>query len=97
MADASSTIITSALLTSAIMVTSELAPESLGGKGEFPPVKLLLGLGVTTMGLALLGEVSPEVAKWLAISIATTALLYSGAPMAEKYFANPDSKKGKTK
>lgn len=93
MADVSSTIITSTLLTSAIMVTSELAPESVGGKGEFPPVKLLLGLGVTTMGLALMGELAPDVAKWLSISIATTALFYSGAPMAEKYFAE----KGKTK
>ena len=95
MPDTDSTIITCSVLTAAVMVTSEFAPQSMGGKGEFPPVKLLLGLGVTTMGLALLGEIAPEVGKWLAICVATSAVLYSGAPMAEQYFAG--DKKGKTK
>lgn len=95
MANSDSVLIPAVLVTSAVMITYEFVPKDKGGEGQFPPVKLLLGLGVTTMGLALMGEIAPEVAKWLAIAIATTAVLYRGTPIAENYFGN--SKESATK
>ncbi|HVI79881.1 MAG TPA: hypothetical protein VM715_17295 [Candidatus Acidoferrum sp.] len=95
MADADSVIIPCTLVTAGVMIAYEFAPKSVGGQGEFPPAKLLLGLGVTTMGLAMMGQFAPGVAKMLAVTVAVSAVMYRGVPIAEKYFASPTPEKVK--
>lgn len=86
MASPDSVLLPSMITTFGVMVTYELAPESIGGQGHLPPAKLLIGLGTTFIGLGLLGTMAPGVSKALAVTIASTAFLFRGVPLAEKYF-----------
>lgn len=71
------------------------APESLGGKGELPAPRLLIGTGLSYFGLSILGDIAPRVATGLAIAMAMTALTYYGVPIANNYFNPQNNTKAK--
>jgi hypothetical protein len=85
-------ILNSMLVTVASTISASLAPERMGGKGEFPPPRLLIGTGLAYMGLGILGDIAPGVAKPLAITMAVTALTYYGLPVLDKAFTDKGAK-----
>lgn len=90
--DTDKVILNSALVTIASTVSTSLAPERLGGKGEFPAPRLLIGTGLAYMGLGILGDIAPGIARPLAVVMAMTALTYYAVPILEKTFANKGNK-----
>lgn len=93
--DTDKAVLTSALVTVGSTVAFSAAPESLGGKGELPHPRLLIGAGLTYFGLSILGEFAPTIAKGLSLSIALTALTYYGLPLLTNY--NKSDKPSKRK
>lgn len=81
-------ILTSMLVTVGSTVAFSAAPSKLGGKGELPAPRLLIGTGLTFFGLSILGDVAPGIAGPLAMAVALTAVTYYGIPVMDKYF-NP--------
>lgn len=86
--EADQVVLAASLVTLTSTVGFSLAPEKWGGKGELPPIRLLVGGGLTFMGLSILGQMAPQVAKPLAAAMAVTALTYYGIPVLEKAFTN---------
>lgn len=84
--DTDKIILNSMLVTVASTVSASLAPASLGGHGQFPKPRLLIGTGVAYIGLGILGDVAPGIAGPLAIALALTALTYYGLPILDKTF-----------
>lgn len=91
--DTDKVILNSALITLASTVSASLAPEKLGGKGEFPAPRLLIGTGLTYMGLGILGDIAPQVGRSLAIVLAVTALTYYAVPILDKAFTDKGTPK----
>lgn len=80
-------VLNSMLVTVSSTVAASLAPTSLGGKGEFPAPRLLIGTGITYMALGILADAAPAIAGPLSIAIALTALTYYGLPILDKMFS----------
>jgi hypothetical protein len=85
-------ILNSMLVTVGSTVSFSLAPTSMGGSGQFPPPRLLIGTGLAYMGLGILGDIAPGVARPLAIVMAVTALTYYGLPLMDNVFTNKGAK-----
>lgn len=81
-------VLTSALVTVGSTVAFSATPKKLGGKGELPQPRLLIGTGITFFGLAILADFQPSIASPLSLAIAMTALTYYGLPIADNYL-NP--------
>jgi hypothetical protein len=88
--DADKVVLTSALVTLGSTVTASAAPEKLGGKGELPHPRLLIGGGLTFFGLSILADFAPAIAKPMAVAIAVTALTYYGMPVVNKVFTDKE-------
>jgi hypothetical protein len=96
-AGAQRAILSSAGVTFFSVTFSEMAPSELGGKGNLPSPRILIGLGFTCTALSLLSGPAPEVAGGLAIAMAFTAATAYGIPLAEKYFTQPPPKSKEVK
>lgn len=79
-------VLTSAIVTISSTVAASAMPESAGGKGEFPHPRLLIGSGITFLGLSILADITPAIAGPVSAAIALTALTYYGIPVLEKQF-----------
>lgn len=90
--DTDKAVLTAAIVTVGSTVAFSAAPADLGGRGELPQPRLLIGGGLTFFGLSILGEFAPRVTKGLALSIALTAVTYYGFPVLSNY-TNPKPKK----
>jgi hypothetical protein len=95
---ADKTVLTAGLVTVASTVAMSATPAALGGRGELPPPRLLIGTGVTFFGLAILADYQPSIAAPLAMAIAFTALSYYGFPILSNYIdpKNPTENKIRT-
>lgn len=85
-------ILNSMLVTVGSTISASLAPERIGGQGQFPPPRLLIGTGLAYMGLGILGDIAPGIAKPLAITMAITALTYYGLPIMDNVFTTKGTK-----
>lgn len=93
-------VFTAALVTLTSTVGGTVAPEEYGGHGELPSARMLIGTSITFMGLSIITDIAPKVGVGLSVSIAVTALIYYGIPVADGYFNpqhTPKSRKGKNK
>lgn len=90
-ADTDKIILMSSTVTFGSTLAYSLMPESKGGKGELPSARLLFGTGLAFVGLSMLGTAAPKLAAGFAVTMATTALMYYGVPIADAWF-NPDAK-----
>lgn len=88
--DTDKVILTSSLVTLGSTLAHSMLPDSLGGKGELPSARLLIGSGLAFMGLSILGMGAPRIATGLAITMGTTAAMFYGVPIADAFF-NPES------
>ncbi len=87
-------ILASATVTFFSVTMTEMAPSELGGKGQLPSPRILIGIGFTSTLLSLLSEPAPEVAGGLALAMMLTAMTTYAIPLAEKYFTDtPQDKK----
>jgi hypothetical protein len=95
--DTDKTVLMCSVLTMGSTLANSMLPTDMGGKGELPSARLLIGSSLAFMGLSILGAGAPKLATGLSISMATTALMYYGIPLADHWF-NPDATKadGKT-
>lgn len=68
------------------------------GRGTFPSMRTLIGLGVTATTLSIGAEFAPELAGMLAVTLAFTALTFYGIPLLDSYFVmtDPNSRKVQT-
>ena len=78
-------VLTSALITVGSTVAFSATPKKLGGKGELPSPRLLIGSGLTFFGLSIAADFVPKIAGPLSAAIAMTALTYYGLPILENY------------
>lgn len=79
-------VFTSAVVTVGSTVAASMLPTDVGGKGQLPAARLLIGTSLTFMGLSVLSDFAPRLAGPLSASIAITALTYYGIPVADNYF-----------
>jgi hypothetical protein len=83
-------VLTSAIVTVASTTAASVMPKSKGGHGQFPAPRLLVGTGLTYLGLSILADFAPAIASPLAMAIALTALTYYGIPVLEKTFGQKE-------
>jgi len=76
----------SAIVTLASTSAAAILPTEMGGRGELPTPRLLIGTALTFTGLSILADVAPAIAKPLSAIIAISALTFYGIPIADKYF-----------
>lgn len=88
-------VMSAAFVTLTSTTAAAVLPEEYGGRGELPTAKLLIGTSITFMGLAILGDIAPQVATPLAAAVAVTALTFYGIPLADCYFTG-DCKRQKS-
>jgi hypothetical protein len=81
-----SAVLPAAILTLASTTAAHVLPISVGGKGELPPPRLLIGTSLTFIGLSMLDDPYPRLAGPLSLVIAVTALTYYGVPIADNAF-----------
>ena len=74
-----------------------MLPKDLGGRGELPSARMLIGTGVTFLGLSILADMAPQVAVPLSAAVAITALTYYGIPIGERYFTDKPKPQERTK
>lgn len=91
--DPDKAVLISAVLTLGSTVGATAAPEKWGGKGELPSPRLLIGTGLTFMGLSILADLAPSVAAPMSAAVALTAMMYYGIPVLDKAF-NPQPERG---
>jgi hypothetical protein len=85
-------VMTSALVTLTSTVAASIMPKDLGGQGELPGFRLLVGSSLTFMGLGIMADFAPALAGPIATSIAVTAAIYYGFPILNNYTnATPDT------
>jgi hypothetical protein len=77
-------VMTSAIVTISSTMAASILPDSLGGKGQLPPVRLMIGTGLTFFGLSILTDIEPSIGVPLAACIAFTAVTWYGIPVLEK-------------
>lgn len=78
-------VMNAALITLTSTTAASVLPESYGGKGEVPSFRLLFGTALTFAGLSMMAEPLPGLVVPLAITIATTAFIYYGIPILDKF------------
>lgn len=83
-------VLTSAIVTLASTTAASAMPKHMGGHGQFPAPRLLIGTGITYLGLSILADLAPAIASPLATAIALTALTYYGIPILEKTFGTKE-------
>jgi hypothetical protein len=83
-------VLTSGMVTIGSTVIFNATPSSLGGRGQLPPPRLLIGSGITFFGLSIMADFAPSIAAPLSAAIAITALTYYGLPILDNYI-NPKS------
>lgn len=89
-------VMSAAFVTLTSTTAAAILPEEYGGRGELPTAKLLIGTSIAFMGLAILGDIAPQVATPLAASVAVTALTFYGIPLADCYFTGNCAKRQKS-
>jgi hypothetical protein len=90
-------ILNSSLVTLASTVGFSIAPKKYGGNGELPPARLLIGTSLAFLGLSILGDIAPEIAKPLSAAVAITAVTYYGFPVLDNYFNDRTGYEAKVK
>lgn len=88
--EADRVVLTSAIVTLGSTVSASVAPASLGGHGQFPHPRLLIGTALSFFGLSVLADIAPGIAAPLSAAVAITALTYYGIPILDNTFGNPD-------
>lgn len=91
--EADRAVFTSMIVTLGSTVAYDLTPVHAGGGGHLPSPRLLIGAGLTFTSLSIMADLAPELAKAFAATIAITALVFYGVPVADHYF-NPTNQKG---
>ena len=86
--DTEKLVLTSAFVTLGSTVAFSATPKNLGGKGELPSPRLLIGTGVTYFALSVMADTVPGIAGPMAAAIAITALTLYGLPILDNYM-NP--------
>lgn len=86
MSNADNTVLTCAMLTLGSTTAAHVLPTDVGGQGELPPARLLIGTSLTFIGLSMLAPLAPKLAVPLSALIAVTALTYYGIPIADNAF-----------
>lgn len=86
--DTEKLVLTSAFITLGSTVAFSATPTKLGGKGELPSPRMLIGTGVTYFALSIMADTVPGIAGPLAVTIAVTALTLYGLPILDNYM-NP--------
>lgn len=84
-AGAKSAILTSALVTGGSTVARSMLPDDLGGRGELPSARALIGTAVAFTALSIFASFAPTFAGAWAILIGVIALLDNGAPILDKF------------
>jgi hypothetical protein len=79
-------VLNCAIVTFGSTVATSVAPAKWGGRGEFPPPRLLLGAGLSFFGLSILADLAPGIAGPLSAAMALTALTYYGIPVLDAAF-----------
>lgn len=95
-APADKVVLSCAIVTLGSTVTASLMPESSGGLGKLPSPRLLIGTSLTYIGLSMMADFAPQLAAPLAITLATTAAIYYGIPVADNYFNGARNRVGFT-
>ena len=89
-------VLSSAIVTIGSTTAASVLPESMGGRGELPKPRMLIGGVIAFAGLSMLSDAAPGVAGPLAIAMAFTAMTYYGVPMLEAWFTeNPKERNTK--
>ena len=88
--DTDKTILMCSTLTLGSTLANSMLPKEKGGKGELPSARLLIGSSLAFMGLSILGSGAPKIATGLSITMASTALIFYGIPLADAWF-NPET------
>lgn len=91
MADPDKVVLTAGILTLGSTVSASILPAQYGGHGQLPSAKLLVGTGLTFMGLSMLADFAPAVSGPLAFSVAITALTYYGIPIMDNFFTGTNT------
>ena len=84
--DTDKTVLMCSTLTLGSTLANSMLPKVMGGKGELPSARLLIGSSLAFMGLSILGSGAPKIATGLSITMATTAMMYYGIPLADAWF-----------
>lgn len=82
---ANSLILTSAIVTAGSSFGRTMLPEDLGGKGELPSARQVIGTMVAFTALAMFAPFAPNFAGAWALLIMVVALLDNGAPLLNKF------------
>lgn len=80
-------VFTSGMVTLTSTCAASLLPETYGGHGELPSVRLLVGTSFSFVGLGIMADFAPGFAGPLSVAIAITALTYYGIPLLDNYMA----------
>jgi hypothetical protein len=84
--DTDRVILASSVITLGSTLAHSMLPEKVGGKGELPSARLLIGSAMAFTGLSILGMGAPRIASALAITMGTTAAIFYGVPIADNFF-----------
>lgn len=90
-------VMTSAIVTLLSTTAESVLPESMGGQGELPHARLLLGTALAFTGLSFASDFAPGIAAPISIAIALTALTYYGFPLVENWLTGTHHTPGKVK
>lgn len=88
-------ILTSAIVTGGSTVAAKMLPDTLGGQGELPSPRILIGTAVAFTALSMLAGPAPGLAGAWALLIMTIAGLRNAAPILERFLGQPIPMKGK--
>lgn len=78
-------VVTAGTITLLSTTAHHILPGNMGGLGELPPTRLLFGTALAFMGISMLADPAPDVAKGLSLIIMYTALAQYGIPMLTTY------------
>jgi hypothetical protein len=87
MVDADKTVFICSTVTLGSTLAWSMLPKEMGGKGELPSARLLIGSSLAFMGLSIMGTFAPKLATGLSVTMAVTALTFYGIPIADGYFS----------
>lgn len=88
-------ILSAGVITVVSTTAAFVLPDSYGGKGGLPSIRVLIGTGITFAGLSMLADHAPAVAVPLAIGVAGTAFVFYGSPLLANWLMEPGGKKQK--
>lgn len=78
-------VLTSAMVTLGSTVGTSVLPTEMGGQGKLPTPRLLIGTGLTFIGLSIITDIAPAIGVPLCACVALTALIWYGIPILDKY------------